>query len=130
MPRSSTPRFANLRAWLEWLTDEGKVSSCCRSASEDEIRERPETFDCSRCQRLQRFFELWPENVVAWDCYQALAGRTVRDVHGGGAWTLQRFTAGWSWQRITDLLARVDLILEMLMPVERPPEGHGRRTAL
>lgn len=128
MPRSSRRPFANLRAWLEWITDEGKASSCCRFATEDEIRERPETFDCRSCPRLQRFCELWPENVTAWDCYQALGHRTVRDVQAG-TWTLQRFTAGWSWQRIADLLARVDLILEFLAPREGPHEGHGRRTA-
>jgi hypothetical protein len=93
----------------------------------EEIKARPDLFDCRRCERTRRFEELWPENRTAWDCYQALAHRTVRDTEAG-AWVLSTFTAGWSWQCIADLLARVDLILEITAPAQ-PPEGHGRRAS-
>jgi hypothetical protein len=96
-------------------------------ATLDEIKGRPGAFDCARCERQQKFAALWPENRIAWDCYQALGHRTVRDIQAG-AWVITHFTAGWSWQRIADLLARVDLLLEILVPVGAP-EDHGRRPA-
>lgn len=119
--------FANLRAWAQWLTDEGKSSSCCLFATDEELKSRPDTFDCARCERQRLWSGLWPENKTAWTCYQALARRTVRDIQAG-AWVLETFTAGWSWQRVADLLQRIDLILEIASPHPGTPGDHGRRT--
>jgi hypothetical protein len=94
----------------------------------EDIKQRRDQFtDCSRCERVTRFSALWPENVDAWDCYQALSHRTVRDIQAG-TWMIDRFTAGWSWARTADLLRRVDRILEILAPptTERT-ENHSRR---
>lgn len=126
MPGSSPNPFANLRQWVEWLTDEGKVSSCCLLATAEDLKLRPDKFDCGRCEWRLRWSDLWPENQTAWDCYQAMRRRTVMDVQAG-AWVLETFTAGWSWQRVEDLLKRIDLILEIVAPLQ-PTEGHGRRT--
>lgn len=89
-------------------------------ATSEELQARPERFACDGCTRRTLWTALWPENRTAWDCYQALmAHRTVRDAQAG-AWVLESYTAGWSWRRKADLLARVDLILEILQPAKRP----------
>jgi hypothetical protein len=114
---------------VDWLVEDGKNTPCCLLAgvTADDIKSRPEHFDCATCERRRRWLDLWPENRTAWDCYQDVARRTVRDTQAG-AWILSTFTAGWSWPRIAQLLARLDLIVEIVAPAPTPG-SHGRRTS-
>jgi len=97
------------------LADGGqKTTPCCRQATDDEIREQPELFDCTSCG-VARLDQLWPENVEALRCYQTLCGRTVR-VFELREWALEQFTADLSLRERASLLDRLDVILDVFAP--------------
>lgn len=119
---SPTRAFANLRAYLEWWADNRTATVCCQTATLEEIRARPELFDCRRCERAARFDDLWTVNRRAIDIYHRLCGRAVRDA-GAAGWLLQVLTEGWSRYDVLDLLARLDVIAEILDPPPMRPAG-------
>lgn len=65
---------------------------------------------------------LWPENTEAWDIYQLLCGRTVRDCQSEG-WLLERLTQSWELERLLALLSRLDVIANVLSPSHGPAEN-------
>lgn len=66
---------------------------------------------------------LWRVNLEAWRIYQALCGRTVGvcELHGA---LLSKLTEEWPVENVIDLLARLDLMLDILRP--EPTPSHGR----
>ncbi len=91
------------------------------------MRAQPELFDCSGCDYQARIDALWLENAEAWTIYQTLCGRTVGtlELHG---WLFQELTADRSLTERLDLLARLDVILNVLQPRDETPT-HGRSAA-
>lgn len=65
------------------------------------------------------------ENVEAWEIYQALCGRTVRNGHLD-SWLLERKTCGWPIERVEALLERLDIISGVLEPDGRSEDQHRR----
>lgn len=59
------------------------------------------------------FDGLWTVNAEAWRIYRALGGRVVRlcSLHG---LVLERLTEDWETEDVIDLLARLDVILEVM----------------
>ncbi len=87
------------------------------------MREDPERFDCTTCALASWEDSLWPENGEAWRIYQTLCGRTVGILELGGP-LVMRATADWPIEQLLDLLARLDVILDVLQP-EGAPTPHG-----
>jgi hypothetical protein len=97
------------------MADHGKTATCCIRASESEIATDPGAYDCSTCELTQQFDGLWPENAEAWDLFNQLCGRTVREGRLEG-WLLERWTTDWPMDRILGLFDRLDLIANVLTP--------------
>ena len=102
--------------FLEWWKVSAKNYTCCQRATDDEIRENPEVYDCSQCEIAGRLHGLWRENAEAWNVYRLLSGRSVRELRSG-SWLLQKYTDGWPFERITILISRLDLITNALEPI-------------
>jgi hypothetical protein len=68
---------------------------------------------------MPRLDGLWQENADAWQTYQLLCGRTVRDCRLEG-WLVTRWTDGWSTERVISLMDRLNLIFSVLEPHGRP----------
>jgi len=101
-----------------WWRDHAKNATCCRRATEQEREEDPDAFDCVNCDYRKHVTGLWVENANAWDLYQRLCGRAVRDFHLEG-WLVQQWTDGWDFERVAILMDRLNLIASVLEP-------HGR----
>jgi hypothetical protein len=54
--------------------------TCCARATEDELREQPEAFQCETCEFRIRKAELTLEDQTALDVYRQLSLRVVRDL--------------------------------------------------
>jgi len=83
---------------------------CCKTATDEEIAEDPDAYECGRCERTAQLEALWPENAEAWRLYQTLCGRTVKqlDLH---QWVLHEwFREERDWQPRALMLRRLDLI--------------------
>ena len=104
------------------MADHGKNYTCCQRASEEDLRLNPEAYDCSTCGLMAQLEGLWPENAEAWQTYQLLCGRTVRDCQLEG-WLLDRCTQAWSHERVLELLERLDVITGVLSP---PQHGSSK----
>jgi hypothetical protein len=105
-----------------WLVDGGPARfPCCRNATDEELADQPDLFDCSQCA-VARAEALWPENREVWSIYQTLCGRTVSTLDLGG-WLLPQLTEGWSLDQRLDLLARLDLILSLTAPKTDTDDG-------
>lgn len=107
------------------VDDGGRKTPCCRTADVEDLERQPELFDCTSCG-VARVEALWPENAEAWECYQALCGRTVRDCELR-PWVLSQITEGWSWAERSELLARLDVISTMVSP-ESTRDGGSDQT--
>ena len=68
---------------------------------------------------MARLERLWPENIEAWRCFQTLCGRTVRTFELR-EWALDQFVAEKDLRERADLLDRLDVILNVMVP-----ESHG-----
>ncbi len=77
-------------------------------------------FDCDACELRQRAEGLDQVNLEAWGIYSTLGSRVVQD-WGLMPYTLDALTDGWSGEDRVDLLARLDLMRELLTPV--PADG-------
>ena len=69
---------------------------------------------------------MWTANAQAWRIYQALCGRMVGlcELHG---LVIEKATEGWSVDQVTDLLRRLDVMLDILTPRStETPRAHGR----
>ena len=111
------PAFANLRTFCEWYADYGSITPCCQRATPEEIAAAPRRYDCTTCPLKAQTDALWLENHEAWQTYQTLCGRTVRDLELAG-WLFDRLTAGWPLDETLALLHRLNVILEVLFPKE------------
>ncbi len=111
---------------MTWWADNGKNATCCQRASDQDIRENPEAFDCATCELMPLLDGLWPENTEAWHTYQLLCGRTVRDCQLEG-WILERATTGWESERVIALMERLDVIAGVLSPSHGPTENRSHR---
>jgi len=116
--RSPPTPFDQLRNFAVWWRDSAKNATCCERATDEELREDPDAYDCATCELKRQADQLWVENAEAWDLYQRLCGRAVRDYHLEG-WLVQQWTEGWDFERISTLLDRLNLIASVLEP-------HGR----
>ena len=109
---------------MAWVVDFSKTATCCWIASDVEVQEQPELFNCTTCQYQDRIDALWPENGEAWQVFQTLCGRTVstcelrNEVFG-------RLTRDWSDLEYFDLLKRLDLILDMVQPRDDASQTDG-----
>lgn len=107
------------------MADNGKNTTCCQRASDEEIRQDPDAYDCNTCELMPRLEGLWPENTEAWDVYQLLCGRTVRECQLEG-WLLERCTADWEADRVIALLERLDIITGVLAHGDTQNRRHSR----
>lgn len=86
----------------------------------EEIRATPQHFDCARCAHQAQEQALWAVNAEALRIYRRLCGRTTVDL-GLAGWLLEALTDGWSPADVVDLVARLELIRDVLDPPRRPP---------
>lgn len=82
-------------------------------------------FDCASCEVRQRCEDLWPENAEAWELYQVLCGRTVREARLESL-VLTKWTEGWAWDAIRGLLDRLDILAAALEPHGRTEDQYRR----
>lgn len=101
-----------------WWRDQSKNTTCCQRATDEELKNNPEAYECLSCEFRLRTTGLWFDNAEAWDLYQRLRGRAVHDYHLEG-WLVQQWTDGWEFERISTLLDRLSIIASVL-------ESHGR----
>lgn len=108
------------------MADYGSKATCCRRMTAEELNEREaegRPLDCGACAYKAKHDSLWPENAEAFSIYRALCGRTVGllELHN---WMFLSLTEGLSSPERHDVLARLDVIHDVLAP-ERG--GHGSR---
>ncbi len=102
--------------------DERPHYVCCQSATDEDLGEEPEQFDCANCHVANALDDLWPENVEAWRLFQRLASRLVVDAHLG-TWAMLRLTARRTPSEAEALLDRLALLYDLLLPVQRGTDG-------
>lgn len=112
------------------MADYGKSALCCQRLSAEELQDladegRP--VSCGACDYAARQDELWPQNAEAWSLYRTLCGRTVGmlDLHG---YVFLALTKDLSDDDRLDVLARLDVIHDVLSPTEGDRGADGRRT--
>jgi hypothetical protein len=75
---------------------------------------------------MGRLDGLFIENAEAWQVYQHMCGRTVRDCQLEG-WLLDRLTEGWDQERTLALVERLNIIGAALSPTHGPTENRRHR---
>lgn len=75
-------------------------------------------FDCEQCVVSQALEDLWPENAAAWRLFHQLATRFVVDA-SLGAEVFRTLTAELSVDEIEDLLDRLAIIYDIVMPPKK-----------
>jgi hypothetical protein len=95
-----------------------KNTTCCQRATDEEIRDAPDHYDCTRCELAGRIGGLWRENADAWKMYGVLRGGAVQGLQLDN-WLIDRWTADWPVERVLDLVRRFEIIHD-----ELDPDGH------
>lgn len=98
--------------------DERPALACCQLVEPDVLETDAALFDCDTCAVAQALADLWPENVVAWTFFHRLSSRLVRDTHLAGE-LLRSYTADWDPDAIADLIDRLALVHDVLVPVKQ-----------
>lgn len=75
----------------------------------------PERFTCATCEHVLQRDALWRVNARAFRIYTQLCGRTTGDLGLAGR-LFQAVTEGWSTAAVLDLIARIEVIREVLDP--------------
>ena len=119
VPRWTGPRpFANLREFCTWWKYERNYYTCCLAATEEELEQDPELFDCEACEVAHRLEELWPENHEVWALFQRCVTRFAVDTHSTGL-VLTAACAGLDADDTLDRMERFALIYNVLYPPEK-----------
>lgn len=74
-----------------------------------------DTFDCGTCLVAQHIADLWPENAEAWRLFHRLGSRFVADTRIA-AFVLDRLTADWSDTEVEDVIERLSLLYDVMVP--------------
>lgn len=80
--------------------------------------EQPELFDCQKCPVADALEGLEDDNAEAWRMFQRLAGRFVVEMHLSPE-VFRCYTAERSERELDDLLDRLELIYDVVMPVRK-----------
>lgn len=89
--------------------------TCCEHVDDEDLRREPELYDCDTCLVRIAVEELAPENGEAWNMFHHLAQRFLVDTHLT-AKAFEALTADWDAERILDLLERLGIIYDIVMP--------------
>jgi hypothetical protein len=88
---------------------------CCHWATPEEQRLRPEKYDCRTCAWRLQHAQLWVINQEAIALAQLLGSRAVAETQSAAA-VLARWLADHAWAEAEDMIRRLDLIFEILVP--------------
>lgn len=82
----------------------------------------PEVYDCQTCEMAHQVGTLGRANAEAWAIFQRVCGRFA---HEAGLMSLRLTleTDGWPAQDVIDLLDRLEIIYDEVMPPQEPPRG-------
>ncbi len=97
------------------------MAACCLFADDDTLETDAAEFDCQSCVVADALDGLWPENRHAWTLSRHLITRFAFDSRAV-PWLLDRITAGQELDDVFDLLERLSIIYNELIPL--PPQ-HG-----
>lgn len=117
----SRPAFAQLREWAVWWDDTGKLTPCCLTADREVVETDAQEFQCDTCEVKARREALDPENVRAVDVFGRCVTRFCRETQTS-ALVLKCLTAQDSPEQVVDLVARLDVLYDVFVPV---PVTHG-----
>jgi hypothetical protein len=92
-------------------------------ASEEELEQESDAYDCETCQVLQAVEELSPENADAWRMFHRVATRIGADLHMADL-ILNRLTSDLDAEAFGDLADRLGIIYDAIYPpATRTDEG-------
>lgn len=119
--RSGSP-FAQLREWAIWWEDTGRHTPCCLTADDDVIETDAQEFNCETCEVKTRRAALDPENTRAVDVFGQCVTRFCRETQTS-ALVLGCLTANDSPEQVVDLVARLEVLYDVFVPVPVTPNG-------
>ncbi len=99
---------------------EGREAPCClTAASEEDLEEHEEAFNCETCAVAENVEGLCASNREAWRLYRQIVTRFTVDTHTIPV-ALQSVTAALSQDETLDLIERLDILYGVFNP---PPKG-------
>lgn len=110
-----TRAFADLIEYVQWFSDYGKNTACCRTAAGKDFEANFEKFNCDTCQVKAYRASLTAASVSALELYAALASSALSACSAQG-WILDRWMAGWALDDVLAMLRRLDAIHDVLSP--------------
>lgn len=117
--RSAPSPFAQLKDWC-YLWDDYKHKTCCLTADDDLIESEPAVFDCETCDLGCGLHDLDDANKEAWMLFQQMLSRLTMEHPGLAAAVLSRVIERYSADDALDLLQRLSIIYDVLIPVAPP----------